>query len=120
MKYRYYERNNRSAIVNKDTIDEKLKGWLQGGYVVEVSDKPFCCNPLSVVVKTDPDSGQVKKRLVLDMSRHVNDRLAPHSLRLDDSHATEKGAILKKILLSEIRLSWIKFRTLNHMNTREI
>jgi len=30
------------------------------------------------------------------------------------------GAILKNILLSEIRLSWFKFRTLNHLTNREV
>jgi hypothetical protein len=30
------------------------------------------------------------------------------------------GAVLKYVLLSEIRLTWFKFRTLNHLNAREI
>jgi len=70
-------------------VDEKLAGWIRDGYVTEVERKPHCSNPLTVMEKRDFDSGQIKYRVVLDMSRHVNSKLAPTSIQLDDLQATE-------------------------------
>jgi hypothetical protein len=86
---RYREPNNRSALVHRDVVEKKLEEWLRDGHVSEVAVAPTCCNPLSVVSKIDSDTGMVKNRVVLDMSRHVNDRLATHSVQLDDLVATE-------------------------------
>jgi hypothetical protein len=41
------------------------------GLVVPCASKPLCCNPLSVAFKIKPD-WSYKKRLVIDLSRHVN------------------------------------------------
>jgi hypothetical protein len=85
----YYERNNRSAVIHSDAVTEKLAKWLAEGHVEEVQGRPHCCNPLSVVAKMDPDTKEIKKRVVLDMSRHINNHLVPQDVQLDDLKATE-------------------------------
>jgi hypothetical protein len=37
----------------------------------------------------DPDTKEVKKRVVLDMSRHIKNLLVPQYVQLDDLKATE-------------------------------
>jgi hypothetical protein len=72
----YYEKNNRSAFIHGEAVTEKLAKWLSEGYVEEVKVKPHCCNSLSVVEKMDPDTKEIKKRVIVDMSRHINNHLS--------------------------------------------
>jgi hypothetical protein len=58
-------KNNRSALDNVDFVTKAVNELLVNSCVVEVFSRPFCCNPLSVVVGR-------KLRLVLDLSRSVN------------------------------------------------
>ncbi len=85
----YHEKNNRSALIHSDAVTEKLAKWLAEGHVEEVQGRPHCCNPLSVVAKMDPDTKEIKKRVVLDMSRHINNHLVLQDVQLDDLKATE-------------------------------
>jgi hypothetical protein len=80
----YKEQNNRSALNNPETVQKKIQEWVTQGHVTELAEQPYCCSPLSVAEKLDSDSGVVKKRVVLDMSRHVNKFLVKQHVQLDD------------------------------------
>jgi hypothetical protein len=86
---RYKEKNNRSAINNESVVQDKIQEWVTQGYVTVLDEQPHCCNPLSVAEKRDGDTGLVKKRVVLDMSRHVNNYVVKQNVQLDDLAATE-------------------------------
>ena len=57
--------NNRSALNNAEFVVKAINELLLNRCVIEVFSRPYCCNPLSVVVGR-------KLRLVLDLSRSVN------------------------------------------------
>jgi hypothetical protein len=80
----YKERNNRSTLNNPETVQKKLQEWIKQGHVTELESQPHCCSPLSVAEKLDSDTRLVKKRVVLDMSRHVNRYLVKQNVQLDD------------------------------------
>jgi hypothetical protein len=42
------------------------------GAIMQLQEPAWCTNPLSVAVKWDTQAGKTKKRVVLDLSRHVN------------------------------------------------
>ena len=60
-----YLKNNRSALNNPEFVVKAINELLLNRCVIEVFSRPYCCNPLSVVVGR-------KLRLVLDLSRSVN------------------------------------------------
>ena len=57
--------NNRSALNNAEFVVKAINELLLNRCVKEVFSRPYCCNPLSVIVGR-------KLRLVLDLSRSVN------------------------------------------------
>ena len=59
--------NNKSAIENMEFVREKVAEWERDGFVTKLSSRPPRLNPLTVALKTIPESGEVKKRLCIDM-----------------------------------------------------
>jgi hypothetical protein len=90
----YEEADNKSARTNYNFVREEVARLLEFGLVVEWDIKPRCCNPLTVALKR-LDNGELKKRLVLDLSCCVNlavkdDRYRMTTLQ-DDIDSTRKG-----------------------------
>ena len=69
---RYEEPNNRSAAVEMAFVRDKVQEYEKKGVVERCAKPPRAINPLSVVKKVIYASGEQKKRLVIDVSRHVN------------------------------------------------
>ena len=86
---RYSEPNNKSAIQHEEFVRLQIATLLKEGKIKEVPDQPYCMNPLSVAVKTTGD--KEKLRLVLDVSRHVNNYIDVPSTKLDDLDVIEKS-----------------------------
>ena len=68
----YSERNNKSALDSMHLLRPIIKQWEDEGKVLKVKDCPWCINPLSVISQKSSETGQVKVRPVIDLSRHVN------------------------------------------------
>jgi len=66
---KYFEVNNKSAREDPEFVESQIKEWLQLG-IIAPKEEAWCINPLSVAFRIDGDS--IKKRLVIDLSRHVN------------------------------------------------
>ena len=66
----YSERNNRSALENMDKLKSIIREWELDGKCLKVSVKPRCVNPLTMVLQSNPVTGELKYRPVIDMSRH--------------------------------------------------
>ena len=80
----YSERNNRSALDNMDKLKSIIGEWELDGKCLKVSVKPRCVNPLTMVLQSNPVTGEVKYRPVIDMSRHVNNyMIVPHTTLQD-------------------------------------
>jgi hypothetical protein len=60
----FYAKNNASSLRNAPFVRAEIEKLLSKGYIEELQQQPYCCNPLTVVEG-------VKPRLVLDL-RHVN------------------------------------------------
>ena len=60
-----YLKNNRSTLNDEEFVVKAINELLLNRCVIEVFSRPYCCNPLSVVVGR-------KLRLGLDLSRSVN------------------------------------------------
>ena len=58
--------------------------WESNGYIRRTATKPKCVSPLSVARKFDLQNNIVKKRLCLDLSRHINYHLADNPVKLSD------------------------------------
>jgi hypothetical protein len=90
----YEEADNKSARINYDFVREEVARLLQFGQIVKCDTKPRCCNPLTVAVKRKDDR-ELKKRLVLDLSRCVNLAVKDDSYRMttlqDAIDSTRKG-----------------------------
>jgi hypothetical protein len=89
---RYREGNNASAVKDMEAVWEKVEEWKQQGAIMQLQEPAWCpsplqepawcpsplqepawcTSPLSVAVKWDTQAGKFKKRVVLDLSRHVN------------------------------------------------
>jgi hypothetical protein len=67
----YREPNNKSARLEVDFVRSEVARLFEAGLVIRSPVAPLCVNPLSVAYKAKPDGG-FKKRLVFDLSRHVN------------------------------------------------
>jgi hypothetical protein len=85
----YFEDNNMSAKIHMDVVREKVQEWIEGGYVECLQQQEFCCSPLSVVVKYDALTEKTKFRVVLDLSRHVNNFINDSPVQLDDLAVAE-------------------------------
>ena len=87
---RYYEPNNLSALKNMDFLWTKMCEWENKGFCYRVSQKPYCCNPMTVSDKLDIRTGKVKKRPCMDFSRHVNTFIPDQPVRLSNLDEAEK------------------------------
>ena len=67
----YEEGNNKTVRENMKITRGILADMISKQVVHVVKEKPFCVNPLGLVSRMQ-DNGQMKHRLVLDVSRHVN------------------------------------------------
>ena len=67
-------RNNKSARIHADFVDQAIRELLNSNRVRIVNEQPFAVNPLSVSVQP-----WGKKRLILDL-RHVNKSLIKQSV----------------------------------------
>ena len=85
---KYQEPNNLSAIRHADYLKTKIVEWEAKGFVKQVPVKPHCISPLSVAEKLD-DSGKLKLRPVLDLSRHVNLFFREEHCKMDDLSVSE-------------------------------
>ena len=72
----FIAKNNQSALKYPVFVDEAIKELLKYGYIEELSQPAYCCNPLTVA-----DKG--KLRLVLDL-RHVNACINVKTFRYED------------------------------------
>jgi hypothetical protein len=77
---KYSERNNKSALSRMEVVREKVGEWASKGFVQRISEPAWCNNPLSVAAKVDHETGKLKFRPCIDVSRHVK---VMH-VRLDD------------------------------------
>ena len=80
----YEEPNNKSAMDENDLVEDTLKSWEEQGFIRRVAGKPKCINPLSVASKFDIEKQVVKKRICLDLSRHVNYYMVDSPVKLSD------------------------------------
>ena len=71
-------RNNKSARLHVDFVDQAVLELVNYGRVRMVNEQPFVVNPLSVSIQPCG-----KKRLVLDL-RHVNKSLIKQSVKYED------------------------------------
>ena len=78
---KYEERNNRTVRDNMKITRGILADMIAKKIVYVVKEKPFCVNPLGLVSKLQ-ENGQIKHRLVLDVSRHVNKYIELPHVRL--------------------------------------
>ena len=65
-----------------DKLKQIIREWELKGKCVQVKDKPKCVNPLTMVIQSNPVTGGVKYRLVIDksLSRHINKyMIVPHT-----------------------------------------
>ena len=75
-----------------EQVLKKVKEWEEAGYLEEVQEQPWWTNPLSVVVKEDLETKEVKKRVVLETSRHLSKNVIKQTVQMEDLKAT--GAIM--------------------------
>ena len=71
-------RNNKSARLHVDFVDQAVLELVNYGRVRMVNEQPFVVNPLSVSIQPCG-----KKRLILDLS-HVNKSLIKQSVKYED------------------------------------
>jgi hypothetical protein len=72
-----------------DTVRNKVAEWQQQGAVIRLARPAWCMSPLSVAEKLDMLTGLTKKRVVLDLSRHVNKHVKKWNVQMDDLKSTE-------------------------------
>ncbi len=85
----YFEGNNMSAKKHMDIVRGKVQEWIEGGYMESLPQQEYCCNPLSVVIRYDALTDKTKFRVVLDLSRHVNNFINYSPVQLDDLAVAE-------------------------------
>ena len=76
----YEERNNKTAREDLPYVREAVHKLLSKGSVKRLQCKPSCVNPLSVSSRTVDT--KLKKRLCLDLSRHVNPLLRKDCMKM--------------------------------------
>jgi hypothetical protein len=62
-------------------VRSEFKSLVESGQVIQVDSAPRCTNPLSVAFKINSD-GSIKKRLVIDLSRWVNEFIVPDRFKM--------------------------------------
>jgi hypothetical protein len=67
----YREPSNRAALQNLKVVREKVEEWMEQGAALLLAESAWCTNPLSVAMKLDTAPGKENKRVVLDLSRHM-------------------------------------------------
>ena len=67
---KYQERNNKSARQEKPYLISSVASLCDRGVVKKLQCRPWCTNPLTVSSRLV--EGKIKKRLCIDLSRHVN------------------------------------------------
>ncbi len=67
-----------------DVVKDKVAEWQRQGAVMRLASPAWCTNPLSVAEKMDTQSGTIKKRVVLDLSRHVNRYVRKWNVQMED------------------------------------
>ena len=72
----FFAKNNQSSMRNKQFVEEAISKLLRYGSIEELSQRPFCCNPLTVAESS-------KLRLVLDL-RHVNQYVTPNKFKYEN------------------------------------
>jgi hypothetical protein len=77
----YRERNNHSARMEEQFVTSEFERLVKAGLVVTSVHAPLCVNPLSVAFKQKVD-GSYKRRLVLDLLRHINPLVFSDSYRV--------------------------------------
>ena len=80
----YSDKNNKSALDHMDKLKVIISEWEREEKCKKVCEKPRCVNPLTVVVQSNPVTGEIKFRPVIDMSRHVNRYMVVPHTRLQD------------------------------------
>ena len=75
--------NNTSSRNNYDFVVSAINELISKKCVIQVSEVPYCCNPLTVAKRKN------KLRLVLDL-RHVNKYIESFSIRYEDLKFVEK------------------------------
>ena len=90
---RYDLPNNRSAVENMPFIRKKVAEWEREGFVTKLEEKPRRLNPLTVASKLVPESGEMKKRLCIDM-RVPNEYTDKTHMRFENLAVCQK--ILRK------------------------
>ena len=91
---KYQEKNNKSFFNNKNFATEEIEKLLRRRVIEEVDHKEVACiNPMSVA-----SNREGKKRLCIDLSRHVNDYCKAKKFRIESvsefSKAVKKGSWL--------------------------
>ena len=77
----YRERNNASAREHVGFLREHVAKLVARGVVKKVEEVPTCVNPLTVASKK-LESGEMKYRMCLDLSRHVNPMINTEASKL--------------------------------------
>ena len=72
----FYAPNNRSSFRHRTFVENSVEQLLADGCIQELSERPYCCNPLTVA-----EGG--KLRLVLDL-RHVNKFLGKSKFKYEN------------------------------------
>jgi hypothetical protein len=86
---RYREGNNQSALRQMEVVRSKVEEWIQHGAVMRLEEPAWCTSPLSVATKWDSASGTAKHRVVLDLSRHINQHVERFTVQMDDLMSTQ-------------------------------
>lgn len=71
--------NNKSALKPevRDFVTKEIQRLVETKAVIEVNYEPWCCSPLTVVVKEGKNN-----RLVMDVSRNINIKMEPVPVKL--------------------------------------
>jgi hypothetical protein len=77
----YREKNNKSARTEMDFVRTEVGRFVKNGQVIEVTTPPTCVNPLSVAFKIKGD-GSIKRRLIIDLGRWVNNFVIPDRYKM--------------------------------------
>ena len=79
--------NNVSARLNMDIVRNQVKAWEELGAVKQVATRPKIVSPLTLSTKTDTQSGKLKHRVCLDLSRSVNLYVKESNVVMEDLSA---------------------------------
>ena len=86
----YWEPNNQSALKEMPFLWSKFIEWENQGFVLRVKERPHCVNPLTVGRQNILQSGTVKLRPCLDVSRLLNKLMPDEKVKLSDLTEAEK------------------------------